>query len=145
MTFTDVGSFCKDELKATHAILQDGGGSSTLWVNGQVKNTPSGKGKDEKYGALRAVANGLFIAQVLPPKKSDVFQTGQRVRFKNAGELRLGPGTNFGSAGKVSSTDAGTIQAEPLNGIFAKGNYWWYCRFGEADGWAALEQLTATK
>jgi hypothetical protein len=145
MTFTDVGFFCKDELKATHAILQDGGGSSTLWVNGQVKNTPSGKGKDEKYGALRAVANGLFIAQVLPPKKSDGFKPGQKVRLKGGAELRLGPGTTYGQVGPVGNTPTGIVLDEPLNGIFAKGTYWWYCRFGEADGWAALEHLTATK
>ena len=143
MTFTDTGVFCRDELKATDAILQDGGGSSTLWVDGKVKNTPSGKGKDEKHGVLRAVSNGYFIAEVLPPKKSTEFQAGQKVRLK--GELRLGPGSTFGSAGTVAGNDLGTIQPEPLNGIFAKGAYWWYCRFGDADGWASLDQLTAVR
>ncbi len=145
MTFTDAGNFCKDELKATHAALQDGGGSSTLWVDGKVKNTPSGKGKDEKHGLLRAVANGLFIAEVLPPKKSDAFKTGQSVQFKRGGELRLGPGPTFGSAGIVAGTDKGTVSTEPLNGIFAKGTYWWHCKFGDNEGWATLEQLTTTQ
>jgi hypothetical protein len=143
MTFTEVGFFCRDVLQATDAILQDGGGSSTLWVDGKVKNTPSGKGKDEKYGVLRAVSNGYFIAEVLPPKKSTQFQAGQQVRLK--GELRLGPGPTFGPAAKATATDSGTIQPEPLNGIFAKGAYWWYCRFGDADGWAPLDQLTAAQ
>lgn len=145
MTFTEAGFFCKDELKATHATLQDGGGSSTLWVNGKVKNTPSGKGKDEKYGVLRAVANGYFIAQLLPPKKSDSFKAGQNVRLKDTGELRLGPGTTFGSAGTVPASDTGTISSEALNGIYAKGTYWWNCTFGNNEGWAALEQLTPTQ
>jgi hypothetical protein len=141
MTFTEAGFFCRDVLQATDAILQDGGGSSTLWVDGQVKNTPSGKGKDEKAGVLRAVANGYFIAEVLPPKKSTEFQAGQKVLLK--GELRLGPGSTFGSAGKVSGADAGTILPEALNGILAKGAHWWFCRLGDTDGWASLDQLTA--
>jgi len=140
MTFTEAGFFCRNELKATSAILQDGGGSSTLWVDGQVKNTPSGKGKDEKYGVLRAVANGYFIAEVLPPKRSTDFQTGQRVALK--GEPRLGPGSTYGSAGKGASIGAGVILPETLNGIFAKGTYWWYCRFGNTEGWAPLDELT---
>ena len=141
MTFTEAGLFCRDVLQATEAILQDGGGSSTLWVNGQVKNTPSGKGKDEKQGVLRAVANGYCIAEVLPPKKSTEFQAGQQVRAK--GELRLGPGATFASAGQVRDTDTATVLPEALNGIFAKGAYWWLCRAGNVEGWAALKQLTA--
>jgi hypothetical protein len=143
MTFTEAGFFCRDVLQATDAILQDGGGSSTLWVDGKVKNTPSGKGKDEKYGVLRAVSNGYFIAEVLPPKKSTAFQAGDKVSLKGPGELRLGPGSTFGSAGNASADATGTIQPEPLNGIYAKGAYWWFCRFGDADGWASLDQLTA--
>jgi len=115
-----------------------------MWVDGQVKNTPSGKGRDEKPGVLRAVANGYFIAEVLPPKRSDALRTGQFVRLKD-GELRLGPGTTFGVAGKASTSDKGVVIAEPLNGIFAKGTYWWSCRFSEIEGWAALEQLTVTR
>lgn len=145
MTFTEAGLFCKDELKASNAILQDGGGSSTLWVNGKVRNVPSGKGTDEKFGVLRPAANGYLIAQLLPPKRSTAFVDGQKVQIKNSGELRLGPGTTFGSARKVSEADHGVILPEPLNGIFAKGAYWWFCRVGEAEGWASLEQLIASR
>ncbi len=140
MTFTDAGCFCRDELRATDAVLQDGGGSSTLWVDGKVRNTPSGKGQDEKAGVLRTVANGYCIAEVLPPKKSAQFQPGQEVRLR--GELRLGPGSTFGRSGKIGDTEPGSIMPDPLNGIFAKGKYWWFCRFGESEGWASLEQLT---
>ena len=143
MTFTEAGFFCHDVLQATDATLQDGGGSSTLWVDGKVKNIPSGKGKDEKAGVLRTVANGYFIAEVLPPKKSTEFREGQQVRLK--GQLRLGPSPLFGSAGQVTGTAAGTILPEGLNGIFAKGAYWWFCRFGDADGWASLDQITPVR
>ena len=87
------------------------------------------------------MSNGYFIAEVLPPKKSTEFQTGQKVRLK--GELRLGPSPTFGSTGKATDADTGTILPEALNGIFAKGAYWWSCRFGDADGWASRDQLTA--
>ena len=143
MTYTEAGEFCRDTLKATDATLQDGGGSSTLWVDGQVRNTPSGKGKDEKAGVLRAVANGLFMAEVLPPEKSSAFASGQRVRLKSCDALSPGPG----AAGKIPVTAAdktsGRVVAEPLNGILARGEHWWFCRFGEIDGWAAAAQLTA--
>jgi hypothetical protein len=141
MTFTEAGFFCRNELKATDAMLQDGGGSSTLWVDGKVRNTPSGKGKDEKQGVLRAVANGYCIAEVLPPKKSTAFREGQKVRLQ--GGLRLSPGPTFGTASKVSGADTATILPDPLNGIFAKGAYWWLCRAGDTEGWASLDQLTA--
>jgi hypothetical protein len=140
MTFTETGFFCRDELKATDAVLQDGGGSSTLWVDGKVRNTPSGKGKDEKYGVLRAVSNGYFIAEVLPPKKSAQFQAGQKLHLR--GELRLGPGATFAPAGKPADNETVTILPDPLDGIFAKGTYWWPCQAGETVGWAALDQLT---
>ncbi len=143
MTFTEAGFFCRNELQATDAVLQDGGGSSTLWVDGKVRNTPSGKGKDEKAGVLRAVANGYCIAEVLPPKKSAQFQPGQSVRL--TGELRVGPGPTFGPAGKVSGPETGSITPDPLNGIFAKGAWWWLCRFGDRDGWASLDQLTIVR
>ena len=141
MTFTEAGFFCRDELKATDAILQDGGGSSTLWIDGKVRNIPSGKGKDEKYGLLRPVANGCFIAEVLPPKKSDAFREGQAVTVK--GELRLGPGSTFGTLSMSASAGAGKITAEPLNGIYAKGTYWWHCQLGRVEGWASADQLAA--
>ena len=141
MTFTEAGYFCRDELKATDAVLQDGGGSSTLWVDGKVKNTPSGKGKEEKAGVLRAVANGWCITEVLPPTKSAALLAGRKVRLK--GELRLGPNPTCGAAGKVLDADSGTILPDALNGILSKGHYWWSCRFGETEGWASLDQLTA--
>jgi hypothetical protein len=123
-----------------NAAMQDGGGSSTLWVDGQVRNTPSGKGADEKAGSLRVVANGYLIAQVLPPMKSAAFKAGQKVRLNSRGELRLGPGATFGIAGKVADTD-GNHPAESLNGILPRA-HWWAYRFGETEGWASLEQLT---
>ncbi len=41
MTIQELGTFAKDYLGATYAINQDGGGSSTMVVNGVVKNFPN--------------------------------------------------------------------------------------------------------
>ncbi len=38
MNYVELAGFAQDTLEATWAINQDGGGSSTMWVNGHVKN-----------------------------------------------------------------------------------------------------------
>jgi hypothetical protein len=38
MTIKELGEFARDELGATYGIAEDGGGSSTMVVNGEVKN-----------------------------------------------------------------------------------------------------------
>ncbi len=141
MTFTDAGNFCRDELKATDAVLLDGGGSSTLWVDGKVMNRPSGKPGQDTAGELRPVANGWFIAQVLPPKISDALRTGRKVTLSENGRLRLGPGPAYGLAGGIEPGKIGEVLPHSLNGVFAKGTYWWHCAFPGAEGWAAREQL----
>jgi exopolysaccharide biosynthesis protein len=52
-TFGQTGDILK-ALGARHAVNLDGGGSSCMVVNGQVKNTPSD-------GSPRAVANGIVV------------------------------------------------------------------------------------
>lgn len=145
MTFTEAGEFCAQQLKATFALTQDGGGSSTMWVDGTVRNTPSGKIGLDKFGALRPVANGLLMAIVQPAKRSDAFASATGVRVKEALDLRLGPGSQFAAAGTIAAGAEGMLVRHSLNGVFAKGSYWWCCRFGETEGWAAEGQLSAAK
>jgi hypothetical protein len=140
MTFTEVGNFCRDELKARNAILQDGGGSSTLWVDGKVRNMPSGKVGTDPAGGLRPVANGYLIALVLPPKRSDAFRAGQKATLRDGGQLRLGPGVTYASARKLAAGQSVTVKKHELNGIFAKGAYWWCCEVEDQEGWTTLEQ-----
>jgi len=142
MTFTEAGNFCRDELKAKNATLQDGGGSSTLWVDGRVRNTPSGKVGTDPAGGLRPVANGYCIALVLAPKRSDAFRAGQQVTLKKEGSLRLGPGTNYGLAGSIGTGAKGKVAEHHLNGIFAKGTFWWKCRGQNWEGWLAENSLS---
>lgn len=141
MTFTEAGNFCRDELQATDAVLQDGGGSSTLWLDGRVKNHVSGKPGQDEPGVLRPVANGCFIAQVLPPRRSRRLQTGQTLTLPADEPLRLGPGgKNAGNARAAAGRSARIID-HPLNGIAARGSFWWYCSTDAGAGWLPLEQL----
>jgi len=134
MTFTELGSFCRDTLGATWAIPQDGGGSSTLWAGGSVRNVPSD-------GSPRPVANGLMMAVVRPRSLSTRFLPGDLVVTTAATSARLGPGANYGIAASVSSGASGTILAHPLGGVLATGAHWWKCAFGTGTGWVEQSVL----
>ncbi len=145
MTYTQAAEFCKNELKADYAVLEDGGGSSTLWVDGQVKNTPSERNKDGKPGRLRAVANGSLIALVHPAKFSKVLKPSQSVKAKAELELKLGPGGEYAPAGKVAAGATGQILKHKLDGVYAKGANWWLIQSGETEGWAPETGLMTTE
>ncbi len=54
MTFSEMASFLTGTLNATDAVNLDGGGSSTMVVDGTVRNSPSD-------GSPRAVANAVML------------------------------------------------------------------------------------
>jgi hypothetical protein len=82
MTIPALGEFAKDELEATYGVAQDGGGSSTMVVNGQVMNNTycnivkcegnvflpiiTGTGSKPKSGELPPEADRKFY---LPPSE----------------------------------------------------------------------------
>ena len=72
-------------LGCTEAYNIDGGGSSTMVVNGVVKNVVSD-------GSERAVCNGVVMVNVKPKVVSTVFSAGQTVTVSSAANIRLGPG-----------------------------------------------------
>ena len=141
MTFTEAGEYCRDVLEATEATLQDGGGSSALWVDGQVRNHVSGRPGHDQPGELRPLANGYFIARVLAPERSDRFQAGQAVALGQNGDLRTGPGSPGRVTASGESLRSGEILPHTLNGVLAKGTYWWYCGFSASEGWVSAEHL----
>jgi hypothetical protein len=143
MTFTQAGEYCVRELQATHAVTLDGGGSSTMWIDGKVRNVPSGKIGVDKFGALRPIANGLLMTIVQPAKRSQAFAATKKVKAAADFDLMLGPGTQFGTAAKVAAGKEGDPVSHELNGVFAKGTYWWCCRFDGAEGWAPQDKLSA--
>ncbi len=137
MTMITLGNFCVNRLAATDGVNLDGGGSSTMWVNGAIKNVPSD-------GSERTVANGIMmVSLVANAARSTAFSAGQSVKTSVAANLRRGPGTNWGALTTLAAGTAGTVRPNAANGVTAKGYTWWNCTFGTAEGWVAGSTLTA--
>lgn len=124
MDMAQLGQFARDTLGATYGVTLDGGGSSTMVVNGKVVNHPSdrdlchhvylplvmGGTADASKADLaekgtvayaspgaceRWVANGLMMVEVLPPEYSHAYTPGKDVVTIRSTALRSGPGTNY--------------------------------------------------
>ncbi|MEJ2607279.1 MAG: phosphodiester glycosidase family protein, partial [Anaerolineales bacterium] len=136
MTIDELAQFCRDDLAATWGINQDGGGSSTMWIQGQIVNSPSD-------GAERPVANGMMMILVEPMERSDAFQVNDEVKTSEASKVWLGPGTNFAVHSSVPEGASGRIvpHMNDLNGVYAKGTHWWKVDFGSKVGWLPEETL----
>ncbi len=130
MTLDELTSFTRDTLGATWGVAQDGGGSSTMVINGQVVNG---------VGAERAVVNGFLMVSVLPEEYSTTFMPGEAVTAITDADIRLGPGTNYASFTTVQNGQQGLVlpQMNGLNGVLAKSEYWWYVDFSGTHGWVA--------
>ncbi len=208
MTIPQLAQFTRDMLGATYGIAQDGGGSSTMVVNGEVVNNTycnivicpgrvylpiierkgrraldagmpeegdvpsmaSGEtvqlsgdglplteeyythGQDASGSQLqRLVANGMMMVVVQPMEKSTIFSTSQAIRIQAAADIRLGPGTNYAVLETVPAGTTGIIYEfdNGLNGVYAKGYYWWHVllEIGDRDiiGWVAEPFLTPVR
>ncbi len=147
MTLSALADWCISELGATDAVNNDGGGSSTMWVNGEIKNVPSDP------GGARAVANGLMMIQLLPKEISTQFSAGQTVYTNTFGSTllqRTGPGSNFHTIQGLSHNTALTIVDHSLNGLRAQDiagapSYWWKVRTASGvEGWVSGTYLLAS-
>jgi hypothetical protein len=136
MTIDELGRFCRDTLGARWGINQDGGGSSTMWVQGQVRNVPSD-------GTERAVANGLMMIVVEPPENSTRFAPSQSVVASAETVLRLGPGDNYDVAALLPAGIVGEIlpHSDATDGVLARGSCWWKVAFSETEGWVKDDDL----
>jgi hypothetical protein len=134
MTLTALATFCRDRLGARWATNQDGGGSSALWVDGTIRNSPSD-------GSERPVANGYMMVHLLDPTRSATLGADDDVETTAAATLRLGPGTNYPEVATIPAGQAGTVLAHPANGLLARGTSWWYVDFSGTTGWAAEAAL----
>ena len=195
MTMEQLADFSNNLLQADHGLSLDGGGSSTMVVNGEVKNFPSDGvpgsavvngledyqlfrdmsrtrsliesqdnnklflpvlqnnyqyhvGEPPPYPIVeRGVPNGLMMVVILPKEQSSGFQAGDDVVVQASGNanLRLGPGTNYHVIDSIPNATTGVIQdpMNALNGVRAKGYYWWKVRFGNLDGWMAGTLLSS--
>ena len=138
MTMTQLGNWCISALGATDGCNLDGGGSSTMVVNGVVRNVPSD-------GSERAVANGVMLVNPLQKQQSTLFTAGQIVTTNTAGSnIRTGPGTNYYAFTSVGKNVSGTVVSHALNGVFCKGYNWWKVDFSGTVGWIAETLLSTT-
>src|SRR6185295_15002423 len=96
MACAEMGNWAKAALGATDGVNLDGGVSSTMVVNGVVKNVPSG-------GYERGVCNGVMMVNLKPKTISTALANSQNVSTLAATSLRLGPGTNFYTYVSVSN------------------------------------------
>jgi len=136
MTTDELGRFCLETLEAEWGINQDGGGSSTMWVNGRVVNRPSD-------GQERLVANGLAMVALEPLDRSTVFHPGDPVSTMAPAAVRLGPGDHYAVVATVPQDASGVVlpHLNGLNGVFAKGVYWWRVAFEGAQGWVSQDDI----
>jgi hypothetical protein len=130
MTIPELAAFCKDQLNATWGVNQDGGGSSTMWLDRQVVNRPSG-------GEERRIANSIMIVALEPMQASTAFRSGNPVITRYATNLHLGPGTNYPAITSVAEGVKGVVlpHVAGLNGVLAKGTFWWKVSFAGLEGW----------
>jgi hypothetical protein len=138
MTSNELARFCRDRLGATWGINQDGGGSSAMWLDGEIVNRPSD-------GHERLVANGLTMVVLEPVQKSTEFEVGEPLRTTRAAELRVGPGDNYAAFTTIPDGDPGIVVSHinGLNGVHARGTNWWRVAFENKWGWMAEEDLEA--
>lgn len=64
MTYSELADYMRNKLGCTDALNLDGGGSATLWVLGQVANSPS-------EGQERGMGNALVVVQRPDPKPAE--------------------------------------------------------------------------
>jgi len=77
MTIPQLASFAKNELGATYGIAQDGGGSSTMVVNGEVKNNT--------FCNIVICTNRYYLPIVT--KSGSNLQSGQSLPFQKAFDI----------------------------------------------------------
>jgi hypothetical protein len=177
MSIDDLAIFARNTLSATHGISQDGGGSSTMVVNGEVKNNTFcnnvfcnyrfmplvGRGSEvvtltevtespaptqatltnqiNAITAERYVANGIMMVLVEPMTTSTTFSPTQAVKTVVPIDLRLGPGTNYAAPWDILNGASGVIVDHAMNGVLAKGAYWWEVDFSGVVGWVKESDL----
>lgn len=143
MTLSEMADWVMSEFNVTDAVNDDGGGSSTMWVDGQVKNNPSD-------GSPRAVADGLMMIQLQPKEVSHAFGNGWTVYLDSPSvnrNLMTGPGNNFHVIQQLTDGAPLTIVPHSLNGLRAQDvngepGYWWYVKTASGQtGWVSQYYL----
>jgi exopolysaccharide biosynthesis protein len=146
MTFDELAIFAKEKLDASYGIAQDGGGSSTMVINGRVMNLPSDKcpmnspnivigspidqdlqqptsnptpGSTPDIPMMsceRPVSNGMLMVTYEDKQQSQTFAPGSPVVALRPAAVYLGPGTNYGLLATAPAGASGEVLAD-TNGL----------------------------
>ncbi len=81
------------------------------------------------------VANALMMVVVKEKRQSDNFQPGGVAFTDTEAAIRLGPGNNYARIGTTPDLEDGIFIDHDLNGVLAKGDYWWKVEFPQGTGW----------
>jgi hypothetical protein len=177
MTYVQLGAFSVGYLGATAGLALDGGGSSTMLINGKVVNNPSDRcfplylpfmtaphpvvsgvsplmeasviESLDATGSLpanvceRGVGSGVMMIVLQDMLTSNIFQPGYTVLSQGEAQIRLGPGTNYALMATITQGQEGIIvpHSNGLDGVYAKGRYWWKVNFGSVTGWVSQDSL----
>ncbi len=156
-------TYCNDGNCRYHALLPlvANTGSSALPLNqpqnGNAAAAPrpfmprlalSTTNEDQNLSApfvqsARSVANGMMMINVEPITRSLTLTPTEVVTTSVATDVRLGPGTNYAVLELVQSNVQGIVldSGKGLNGVLAKGSYWWKVNFNGLEGWVPEENL----
>ena len=104
-------------------------------MNGEVKNRLDINPDNTEH----VVANGVMMVIAQPEDRSATFGVGDHVKTigSEATAIRLGPGTNYAAIDFIPPNSEGIVveHSNQLNGIMAKGAFWWKTTFGSITGW----------
>ena len=90
----------------------------------------------------RYVANGMMMLIVQPMQTSTLFTSTQMVRAPSGTRVRPGPGTNYTAIKDIAANTSGVIVYHKMNGVLAKGYFWWKVNFGGGTlGWVPESDL----
>jgi hypothetical protein len=99
---------------------------------------------DDATGALEPlVGTGMLMVVSEPAVYSYSYGAAMAVTTNRNSSLHLGPGNNYGFLATIPQGSNGVIlpAASGVNGVLAKGSYWWRVDFNGIVGWIREETL----
>jgi Phosphodiester glycosidase len=99
---------------------------------------------DDATGVIEPlVGTGMLMVVSEPAAYSYAYGAAMTVTTKSNSSLHLGPGNNFGFLATIPQGSNGVIlpNASGVNGVLAKGSYWWKADFNGIVGWVREENL----
>ena len=95
------------------------------------------------FSCERKVANAMLMLNVQPAAWSQALRPFDLVTLSGVSDIRLGPGNNYPAFAAAPAGSVGYVvpQAANLNGIAARGTFWWKVSFGRTTGWVDEQAL----